>query len=185
MRHREQWSPTFWHQGPVLWKTVFPRPGFGGRGGLVQVDGFGSPCQSPPAVWPGSWQFMAWGLGTPVLEYILLPRRWESYAEYVRAEGEKQLASSALLRQSTSPNCFNPGLPVRITPVVPILQWASSSPGGLIKTQVSGPLPQSIWFQSSGIGLGPSSQVMFIPLVRDQAVRTTWNSHLLKPLFLH
>ena len=25
--HIKQWSPTFWHQGPVLWKTAFPQSG--------------------------------------------------------------------------------------------------------------------------------------------------------------
>ena len=30
-----QRSPTFWHQGPVSWKTIFPRMGAGG-GVMVQ-----------------------------------------------------------------------------------------------------------------------------------------------------
>ena len=25
----ERWSPTFWQQGPVLWKTIFPQTGGG------------------------------------------------------------------------------------------------------------------------------------------------------------
>ena len=29
----EQQSPTFWHQGPVSWKTIFPWTGWGGLGG--------------------------------------------------------------------------------------------------------------------------------------------------------
>ena len=32
-----QRSPTFWYQGPVSWKTVFPRTGAGVRGELVQA----------------------------------------------------------------------------------------------------------------------------------------------------
>ena len=26
----EQQSPTFWRQGPILWKTIFPQTGVGG-----------------------------------------------------------------------------------------------------------------------------------------------------------
>ena len=28
----DEWSPTFWHQGPGPWKTIFPRMGGGVRG---------------------------------------------------------------------------------------------------------------------------------------------------------
>ena len=36
-----QWSPSFWHQGLVSWKTVFPwTGGYGGWEGWC-VDGFG------------------------------------------------------------------------------------------------------------------------------------------------
>ena len=35
----EQQSPTFWHQGPVLWKTIFPRTGVGNGSGGNASDG--------------------------------------------------------------------------------------------------------------------------------------------------
>ena len=33
----KQQSPTFWHQGPVLWKVIFPQTGVGDGLGMIQV----------------------------------------------------------------------------------------------------------------------------------------------------
>ena len=56
-----QRSPTFWHQGPVLWKTIFPQTGGSGDGsggnvsdGERQMKLRSLACRSPLVVRPGS-----------------------------------------------------------------------------------------------------------------------------------
>ena len=67
----------FWHQGPVLWQTVFPQPGGGGvgegSGGNASdgewwgVTGEASLTRLPLTSFCAAWFLTGWGLGTPDL----------------------------------------------------------------------------------------------------------------------